>query len=438
MIIQNLGRIEASSPPLLIPPTGNEEGEAKWQAYSLAWFYNGIDKFRKEKGEKGVQTNPLTEKMAQILEAYRDKKNKTDEFNKSVKEYHTLLEEHAPSEYNKDKIRTEFRYRNFAPLFYTAFYYLVPLILTLFGWLFQSRTLNRSAFWLSIVLFAFHTYGLATRIYISGRPPVTNLYSSAVFIGWAAVLAAIIMERIYQKGFGNVLGSIIGFSTLYIAHQLAGDGDTMKVLQAVLDTQFWLATHVVCIAMGYSATFAAGILGAFYIVGGFFTPRIDSQTEKDLMRMIYGSVCFAMFLSFVGTVLGGLWADDSWGRFWGWDPKENGALLIVLWNVLVLHARWDKIVSNRGFAGLVVFGNIVTAWSWFGVNELGVGLHSYGFTEGVLFNLAIFALAHLLLIAISLTPKSWWWSLEEQAIVTEAINYYIDNSNSEEDIEWEK
>ena len=91
--------------------------------------------------------------------------------------------------------------------------------------------------------------------------------------------------------------------------------------------------------------------------------------------MIYGVVCFATLFSFVGTVLGGIWADQSWGRFWGWDPKENGALLIVIWNALILHARWGGMVKQRGMAVLAVVGNIVTAWSWFGTNMLGVGLH---------------------------------------------------------------
>ena len=94
-------------------------------------------------------------------------------------------------------------------------------------------------------------------------------------------------------------------------------------------------------------------------------------------------VCFALLFSFFGTVLGGLWADDSWGRFWGWDPKENGALMIVLWNALGLHARWAGLVRERGLAALAAFGNIVTLWSWEGVNQLGVGLHAYsGLTEG--------------------------------------------------------
>jgi cytochrome c biogenesis factor len=118
--------------------------------------------------------------------------------------------------------------------------------------------------------------------------------------------------------------------------------------------------------------------------------------------MIYGTVCFAAVFGLVGTVLGGLWADDSWGRFWGWDPKENGALLVVLWSALVLHARAARMVRERGLAILAIAGNIVTAWSWFGVNELGVGLHSYGFTEGVSRALWLFWFSQLLLIGLGI------------------------------------
>jgi len=124
--------------------------------------------------------------------------------------------------------------------------------------------------------------------------------------------------------------------------------------------------------------------------------------------MIYGITCFATLFSFVGTILGGIWADQSWGRFWGWDPKENGALLIVLWNAIILHSRWGGFIRERGLAVMCVFGNIVFSISWFGVNMLGVGLHSYGFMDRAFGTLMTFIASQLLVMALGmLTLKHW-------------------------------
>src|SRR5947207_3192090 len=147
---------------------------------------------------------------------------------------------------------------------------------------------------------------------------------------------------------------IIRKCSMVIAQNLAAGGDTMKMLQAVLDTNFWLATHVVIVTLGYAATFLAGLLGIFYVLKGVMGSSMTRDDSKDIGRMIYGIVCFAILFSFVGTILGGIWADQSWGRFWGWDPKENGAVLIVLWNALVLHARWAGLVRERGLAALAI------------------------------------------------------------------------------------
>jgi hypothetical protein len=103
---------------------------------------------------------------------------------------------------------------------------------------------------------------------------------------------------------------------------------------------------------------------------------------KEIGKMVYGTLCFGLLFSFIGTVLGGIWADQSWGRFWGWDPKENGALLIVIWCVILLHARHWGYIRAFGMAQGAVFGAIVVSLAWFGVNLLNVGLHSYGFTTG--------------------------------------------------------
>jgi ABC-type transport system involved in cytochrome c biogenesis permease subunit len=272
--------------------------------------------------------------------------------------------------------------------------------------------LRRSAFYLVMLAWVIHTFGLVFRMYLEGRPPVTNLYSSAIFIGWAAVILGMVLEKIYRDGIGCVVASFAGFVTLIIAHNLALSGDTMEMMRAVLDTNFWLATHVVTVTLGYASTFVAGFLAIIYILRGVFTTTLSESTATSLARMVYGIVCFATLFSFVGTVLGGIWADQSWGRFWGWDPKENGALLIVLWNATILHARWGGLVRERGLMNLAVFGNIVTSFSWFGVNMLGIGLHSYGFTDAAFKWLILFISSQVTIIFLGLLPQKLWRSFQ--------------------------
>jgi cytochrome c biogenesis factor len=143
---------------------------------------------------------------------------------------------------------------------------------------------------------------------------------------------------------------------------------------------------------------------------GVLTDRIDKQMSKNLYAMVYGITCFAILFSFIGTMLGGIWADDSWGRFWGWDPKENGALLIVIWNAIMLHARWGGFARERGMMVMAVFGNIVTTWSYFGTNMLGVGLHSYGFMDSAFFWLMVFNAVMLAIMILGGIPFKKWKS----------------------------
>ncbi len=298
---------------------------------------------------------------------------------------------------------------NRADPFSLALWIYVCAALCVFGsWMSWHKPLWRTAFTLVGIAFVIHTAALVVRIWISGRPPVTNLYSSAIFVGWGlagfSLVAEYVLSRMLQVrlGFTLLVGAITGSGTLIIANALA-EGDTIGVLQAVLDTNFWLATHVVIITLGYSATFLAGLLGIIYLGAQFFVR--DRASLRALTTVIYGALCFALLLSFIGTILGGIWADQSWGRFWGWDPKENGAMMIVLWNALILHARMGGLVKERGLAALAVLGNIVTAWSWFGVNQLGKGLHAYGEANTTAYWLIAFALANLLVAGLVFLPK---------------------------------
>ncbi|MDA1164099.1 MAG: cytochrome c biogenesis protein CcsA [Planctomycetota bacterium] len=403
-----LQQIDERQPPLAVPPVKSDAGKDFTASEDWETFARGITKSYLAKTLLGQETSQPVEFLTEIMVAHSN--GNAEDFNKRVGDYHRWLAKNKPEDLDAARVSFETFFNNFSPFYYSAFSYLFAFVFAVAGLLGWSRSLNRTAFLVILATFCVHTFALGARIYISGRPPVTNLYSSAVFIGWGCVLMGMVFESIYKLGIGNIIGASLGAITLGISHLLSGDGDTFKVLQAVLDTQFWLATHVVCITLGYSTTFLAGTLGLYYVLAGVISTRVTAETRKDLSRMIYGTVCFGIFFSFVGTVLGGLWADDSWGRFWGWDPKENGALLIVLWNAILLHAHWDKMVGPRGLAVLAVGGNVVTSWSWFGVNELSVGLHAYGFTEGVWATLWAFWLSQAVVMIVGVLPTRFWRS----------------------------
>ena len=283
-----------------------------------------------------------------------------EKFNSALADYQALLGKDFVKEAKKGRMEAFFN--QMEPFYKSNIFYVTALLLGLLFWIVPSEWARRSASWLIMLGLVIHTVGLIFRMVLEGRPPVTNLYSSAIFIGWGAMVLGLVLERFFKVGLGSAVAALAGF------------------------------------------------LAIIYILRGFFTSGLDQPTAKSLVKMVYGIVCFATLFSFVGTVLGGIWADQSWGRFWGWDPKENGALIIVLWNALMLHARWGGMVRERGFINMAIVGNIVTSWSWFGVNMLGIGLHSYGFMDAAFYWLMTFVIANLVLIGIGAMPVRLWRS----------------------------
>ena len=311
------------------------------------------------------------------------------------------------------KTKFERFFNHFSPFYLSMALYVMVFIVTCFAFLFMTKDIWKIATTGLAITFAVHTFAIYCRYYISGYPPVTSLYSSAVFIGWGVAGIGLVLELVFKRFFGIIVSCIAGVVCLFIAHNLSmTEQDTMGMMRAVLDTKFWLTIHVITITLGYTATFLAGGIGIFWFFGKLFK-GISKQAEQEMVKAIYGVICYGMFLSFVGTVLGGLWADDSWGRFWGWDPKENGALMIVIWNAIILHSKWCGMIRAKGMVGLAIFGNIITAFSWFGVNLLGVGLHSYGFTDSGFMILLAFSGFHLLLLILLYCPFPIWNSFSK-------------------------
>lgn len=225
------------------------------------------------------------------------------------------------------------------------------------------------------------------RCLITGHPPVARLYDTFLFIGGVGALTLMIAEFVLPRRVALVLAPFAGALLIFFARlfEVADGQDTMKPLQAVLLSNFWLGVHVPTMNIGYASGAAASLLAMAWIA--VRVCRIDhpeSSLAKSLARMTYGVTCFSLATSVVGTILGGVWANDSWGRFWGWDPKENGAMLICLSQIALLHARMSGMVRDAGFALWSVATGMIVVFSWFHTNLLGVGLHAYGFSSELL------------------------------------------------------
>ena len=357
---------------------------------------------------RGDGLSPYVTSYASLTMAYR--LDQPEMFNQTVQELRQRFIADSPNDI--ERIHFERRFNEIQPFYLSMQLYVLIFLTVCFSWLRWPATLSKAAFWVTVLAFAVHTFGLIARMYIQERYGVfvTNLYSSAVFVGWGAVLLGIFLEKFFKNGVGAAMAALVGFCTLIIAHHLAMSGDTLEMMRAVLDSNFWLATHVTVITFGYSAMFFAGALALIFTVLGLFSKRFTKESAKSVVSMVYGITCFACLFSLVGTILGGIWADQSWGRFWGWDPKENGALMIVIMGAIVLHARWGGIVRERGLMALAICGNIVTVWSWFGTNLLGVGLHAYGFTTSGFWWTISFATSQLFFIVLVNLPWRYWRS----------------------------
>lgn len=380
--LQSFDRDKRSQWLRVVPP--------QWGAASNAWFSPwGVSIH----GHGSPQTVSFLRKWETLWQSYKSADNAAwVAASREIKEASLRM---AGSGVTPWRLKLEFVFNQRKPFTKSLTLYLAGFLVLLGSYLGWSRILR----WVSLGLvgtgFLIHLTGVIARMVIMQRPPVTNLYASIIFVGLVCVLFGLVLEWRRKSGMGLLIAASSGTILQFLGLRYDADGDTMGMLQAVLDTNFWLATHVVCITIGYGCCLVAGLIGHMYLVQGIMKPA-NRDGLRDLMKNLRGVSIVALFFTALGTILGGIWADQSWGRFWGWDPKENGALLIVLWLVFLLHGRLTGKVGDIGLAAGMVGTNIVVALAWFGVNLLSVGLHSYGFTENAAFNLGLFCAVELL------------------------------------------
>lgn len=269
--------------------------------------------------------------------------------------------------------------------------FLAAFVLLCASWLApRTRWLVKGVWALAVLGTLLVVAGVTVRCILRDRPPVSTLYETILFITGCCAIVLLVTEWIQRQRIALALAPVMGAAGMFLAmkyelKEAALSGDTMPSLVAVLDTNFWLATHVTTVTLGYAAGLLAAVLGNLWLIGKMTgLKKGDKEFYRTVSRMTYGVVCFGLLFSVVGTILGGVWANYSWGRFWGWDPKENGALLICIAELFILHARMGGYAREHGLAALAALNGLVVAFSWWHVNNLGVGLHAYGKTEGVL------------------------------------------------------
>lgn len=307
------------------------------------------------------------------------------------------------SQQTKVAVYLENFYNKVSPLSISMFFYFASFVLSVLFFL----NLSTSTFFVRLVVIIFtlgfiiHGSAIVIRVLITHRPPITSLYESIIFVNLMFVLIVLILSLKLRSQLSTciLIGSFSAFLLQYVGHKLGLDGDNFKNLMSVLNTNFWLITHVITISLGYALCLIVGFFGHVYL---YFYIKHGQKTEfliklNNLLLMI---CILALFFSLTGTVLGGVWADQSWGRFWGWDPKENGALFIVLWLVFMLHFRMISYFSSLFFAIGMILNNVIVFITWFGVNLLNIGLHTYGFIQNMGKNLFLFCCFEFLYILI--------------------------------------
>jgi len=311
----------------------------------------------------------------------------------------SIVEESSSESVDVKRLAAEVFYHkaNFALIaFILAF---IACLLASLNLIFRSRKLDVAANLACIATAGILAVLFALRTYVAARVPLSSLYEIVLLVAMLLMAfeagAFIFCKR---RTFSLMIPvTFMAALLLFFAKFVLEPGDTFRPIPAVLNSSVFLTIHVFTIALGFAGMILSGVVAHMAL---FRTSLEKENARTPLDSLLYGTLVFGAVFTMLGTLLGGVWADFAWGRFWGFDPKECGALFVILWAMLLLHLRAGRLVDAHGFALLNCFNVIVTFLCWFGVNLLGVGLHSYGFQGGTAMWLAIFVAVDVLLIVL--------------------------------------
>lgn len=299
-------------------------------------------------------------------------------------------------------LNLEIHYNRMRPFRWAWIIYLVALVALVVSIVGKNEGMRKVGTAFLFAGFLMHTYGFVLRCWIAGRPPVTNMYESVVWVTWGSILFSLLIWAGYRNIIIPTASLVFSIAGLVLADYLPSVLDPgIHPLVPVLRSNFWLTIHVLCITLSYAGFAVATCLGNLNLGLYIFKPHKTEAVQQNIMFM-YRAMQIGVILLAAGTILGGIWADYSWGRFWGWDPKEVWALIALLFYIAVLHGRFTGWLKGFGFVAATVLSFLGVVMAWYGVNfVLGVGLHSYGFGSGGLSYVITYLVLQVVFVVVS-------------------------------------
>jgi cytochrome c-type biogenesis protein CcsB len=340
-------------------------------------------------------------------------------FSRAANQLRQNLRALNPSIYPEDRqLRLEYFYNHFEGFYRAIWCYGIALVILIVAHVRKQGTALRNiGVAIAILGLAFQASGIVMRCMIAGRPPVTNMYESIIWVSFAVSFFGMIFFARYRTPVYLLAALPVTLIALLLVHQMPiAMPSSIDPLVPVLRDNFWLTVHVLTITLSYAA-FALAMGFGHILLWRYARNPATARADAPMHFWLYRVLQLGVLLLAAGTILGGVWANYSWGRFWGWDPKETWALIALLCYILTLHGRLAGWWSEFGLVVASVVCFLAVLMAWYGVNfVLGKGLHSYGFGIGGETYVAIFVGLDLLFVAVAI----WRYRTSTQTVAPAA------------------
>ncbi|PYJ61871.1 MAG: hypothetical protein DME74_07190, partial [Verrucomicrobia bacterium] len=395
-----LARLMDGNTLLIIPAPKNETGPwvepSGWSKYYSA-----------------AQFAPVQTQLQTVATAYVN--GDGFNFSRAANQLRDNLRGVSPSIYPQERqLRLEYFYNHFEAFYRAIWCYGIALVILVTAHLRKrSRALQNIGVAVALVGLAFHASGIVMRCMIAGRPPVTNMYESIIWVSFAVSFFGMIFFARYRAPVYLLAALPVTLIALLLVHQMPiAMPSSIDPLVPVLRDNFWLTVHVLTITLSYAA-FALAMGFGHILLWRYARNPAAARADAPMHFWLYRVLQLGVLLLAAGTILGGVWANYSWGRFWGWDPKETWALIALLCYILALHGRLAGWWTQFGLAVASVVCFLAVLMAWYGVNfVLGKGLHSYGFGIGGETYVATFIVLDLLFVAFAI----WRYCTSKSAV----------------------